>query len=177
MNIISNSEAKLNKEIVYNPKENISSEIYLQAPSNKNNSNVDKAIISDEARKLMADNENSDISSKTLNESKEILKDLKELSTQKNDVYGVYIKCLQISSRIINGDNVPAEDIQFLAEKEPKLFTDSILLRQEKRNPKDYDSLLEDEDLVSTDENIPLESLEDLNIDISVDSEWKYIYC
>jgi hypothetical protein len=36
-----------------------------------------------------------------------MLKDLKKLANQKDSVYSGLIKCLQISARIINGDNVP----------------------------------------------------------------------
>ena len=54
-------------------------------------------------------------------------------------------KCLVIALRIISGDKVPAEDYRFLAENEPKLYSQSITLRMAKKDPEEHDRLSEDE--------------------------------
>ena len=62
------------------------------------------------------------------------------------DSFQEYIQCLTIASRIIAGDNVPVSDQQFLQEKEPDLFFKASMLRQKKSDPKDYDSVLSDDE-------------------------------
>ena len=171
MDIKRNPGVKINLEILYKPNKNLPRKESLAMSSEEKQTNADTIIISDEAKKIIADKDNSESDNKTLREANEMLKDLKEMANQKDDIYGVYIKCLEISSRIIKGDNVPPKDIQFLAENEPKLFSDSILLRQEKSNPKDYDSLLEDEDVDSTVEDTSQESLAELNVNVSLKSD------
>ena len=55
-------------------------------------------------------------------------------------------KCLIIARRIISGDEVPREDYRFLAENEPALYKQAILMRQHKEDPEEYDRLSEDEE-------------------------------
>lgn len=56
-------------------------------------------------------------------------------------------KCLTIAMRISSGDNVPASDIQFLQDHNPELFMQAMSLRVLKKDPEDYDSVLDgDED-------------------------------
>jgi hypothetical protein len=55
------------------------------------------------------------------------------------------IRCLQIAMRIMSGDNVPIEDERYLAEKDIKLYNQAKTLRIEKKDPKECDSLLEEE--------------------------------
>ena len=61
------------------------------------------------------------------------------------DAYRDLVKCVQIFSRIAGGDNVPQKDEDFLLEKEPEMFMKAHLLRQNKENPTDYDTLIEEE--------------------------------
>lgn len=56
------------------------------------------------------------------------------------------LKCLQIASRILAGDRVPPEDSRFLLENDPKLYQMAVTGRLPKEDPKEYDSLLDDED-------------------------------
>jgi len=59
----------------------------------------------------------------------------------------IIIKCLQIAMRIINGDEVPREDHEFLAKHNPELYAEAILRRMPKEDPHKYDRLSEDEKL------------------------------
>ena len=109
--------------------------------------NKDKVFISDEAKKLLDEEE---LIKKYITENetemfKDMLKQIKESSNRSNNPYSAMIKCIQISTRIINGDKVPIKDEQFLMENEPKMYTSAIMLRQHKESPKKHDSLLEDE--------------------------------
>ena len=55
-------------------------------------------------------------------------------------------KCRIIASRIIKGDKVPPQDEKFLMESDPEGYKLALACRQPKRNPKKWDSILEDED-------------------------------
>ncbi|MCL2845998.1 MAG: hypothetical protein FWE23_11230 [Chitinivibrionia bacterium] len=57
-------------------------------------------------------------------------------------------KALIIAMRIMRGDNVPKKDEDFLFEHNPELYMKAIKIRAmtENQNPKDYDSLFEDEE-------------------------------
>ncbi|MBQ8147483.1 MAG: hypothetical protein IJ040_01700 [Lachnospiraceae bacterium] len=54
-------------------------------------------------------------------------------------------KCLTIALRITNGDNVPPSDIQFLQEHNQELFMQAMSMRMPKKDPEDYESILEEE--------------------------------
>ena|GEM_PF-4492368 len=62
------------------------------------------------------------------------------------DSFEVYSKCLTIASRISRGDSVPLKDMKYLAEHEPDMFKQAILLRVPNDHPKKHKSVLEDED-------------------------------
>lgn len=108
----------------------------------------DKVIISAEAKKILEEQkliekDNKDMEAEMF---KDMLKQVKESSNPKNNPYSAMIKCIEIATRIINGDKVPGKDEQFLMEHEPKMYTSAVMLRQQKESPKKHDSLLEDED-------------------------------
>ncbi|MBO6228962.1 MAG: hypothetical protein J6O50_00215 [Ruminiclostridium sp.] len=62
------------------------------------------------------------------------------------DMYKAFAKCLKIASRISRGDIVPAKDMKYLAEHEPDLYKQAILLRMPNPKPKKHKSLVDDED-------------------------------
>lgn len=62
------------------------------------------------------------------------------------DMYKAFAKCLKIASRISRGDIVPPKDMKYLAEHEPDLYKQAILLRMPNPKPKKHKSLIEDED-------------------------------
>lgn len=60
--------------------------------------------------------------------------------------FKVYSRCLTIASRIARGDSVPMKDMKYLAEHEPDMFKQAILLRVPNDHPKKHKSVLEDEE-------------------------------
>ncbi len=60
--------------------------------------------------------------------------------------FDILLKCIKISSRIINGDNVPAKDHQLLLENYPKLYSVAMSARQEKDNPENHKSVVSKEE-------------------------------
>lgn len=57
----------------------------------------------------------------------------------------ILITCLEISRRIISGDNVPYKDHKFLMDHDPTLYFKSISMRIPKENPYDYKRLSKDD--------------------------------
>ena len=56
------------------------------------------------------------------------------------------LKCQKIAARIMAGDKVPPEDEKYLMDNDPESYKLAIALRKPKEDPKEYDSVLEDED-------------------------------
>ena len=65
-------------------------------------------------------------------------------------------KCQRIAARIQAGDKVPPEDERYLMDHDAQSYQMALALRQPKRNPKKWDTLLEKEDY----ENGSTESIE-----------------
>lgn len=57
----------------------------------------------------------------------------------------VMAKCMRISIRIVQGDNVPPQDDKYLAEHNPELHMRSWMMRIPKADPEDHDSILDEE--------------------------------
>lgn len=55
-------------------------------------------------------------------------------------------KCRKIASRIMKGDKVPPQDEQFLMEADPDGYKLAIACRVPKEKPKEWESVLEEED-------------------------------
>ncbi|MCR4779688.1 MAG: hypothetical protein K5876_01190 [Ruminiclostridium sp.] len=60
--------------------------------------------------------------------------------------FKIYSRCLKIASRIARGDSVPMKDMKYLAEHEPDMFKQAILLRVPNDHPKKHKSVLDDEE-------------------------------
>ena len=88
----------------------------------------------------------SDEKDSSLEQGLSILKQAKKESTQKESELSKQIKCMKIAARIMNGDNVPLKDRKFLAENAPEMLEKAMLLRRVNEDPKDYDSIVEDEE-------------------------------
>ncbi len=75
----------------------------------------------------------------------------RELASSKNQIesiqktFDILLTCLKISSRIINGDNVPAKDHKLLLENYPEIYSVAMSARKEKENPENHDSLIDKE--------------------------------
>lgn len=107
----------------------------IKDENNQTKETMDTLSLSDEAKKILADAEAvKDIAQQLETSTKAELGPLDDL-----------IKCMQIASRIIKGDKVPQADVNFLIEKNPKMYTSAVLMKQENKDPKKHESLLEDE--------------------------------
>lgn len=53
--------------------------------------------------------------------------------------------CLKIATRIQKGDKVPLKDLKYLRDADPKAYMMAIATRQEKRHPKEWKSVLDEE--------------------------------
>ena len=58
----------------------------------------------------------------------------------------VIAKCMRIAMRIVQGDNVPPKDDEYLAEHDPELHMRAWMMRVPKADPKNHDSEFEDEE-------------------------------
>lgn len=66
---------------------------------------------------------------------KKMDKDLKKLD-----------KCQKIYARVVKGDKVPPEDLQYLERCDPEGFKLALAMRRPNRHPKEWKSELDDED-------------------------------
>lgn len=110
---------------------------------------ADIAEISDEARRGQDDFQ------RMLDELRERYRTLREgliqareTSSGMAEAMKEKIICLRIAMRIMSGGKVPLKDRRYLMEKDPELYKQAICLRVEKKNPKKYDRLSEDEEKV-----------------------------
>lgn len=55
-------------------------------------------------------------------------------------------KCRKIASRIMKGDKVPPQDEQFLMEADPEGYKLALVCRAPKEKPKEWESVLEEEE-------------------------------
>lgn len=55
-------------------------------------------------------------------------------------------KCITIAIRLMNGDKIPSQDVQYLQKNNSELYQRAMLMRQQKKDPDEYDSVLDEED-------------------------------
>ena len=84
---------------------------------------------------------------------KEQLEASKKQAEAVEEGFVVFGKCLRIAMRISSGDIVPQKDIEFLGEHEPEMLKQAILLRRPNAEPKEWESILDEEDMENTDES------------------------
>ncbi len=70
----------------------------------------------------------------------------KKSSENKDYGFESFSKCLTIASRISKGDIVPAKDIQYLAEHEPDMYRQALLMRVPNPKPKKYKSIIDEDE-------------------------------
>ena len=81
------------------------------------------------------------------------LESAKEQGEAIEDSFSTFSKCMTIAHRITKGDRVPMKDMKYLAEHEPDLYKQAIMMRQPNPKPKEHKSVLEEEDeQISTEE-------------------------
>lgn len=55
-------------------------------------------------------------------------------------------KCQKIAARIMRGDRVPPEDLEYLMNNDPEGYKLAMAMRRIKRDPEDCESVLDEED-------------------------------
>lgn len=58
----------------------------------------------------------------------------------------VMLRCQKIAARIMRGDKVPPQDEQYLMQNDPDGYKMAIAMREPKKKPKEWDSVLEEEE-------------------------------
>lgn len=127
-----------------------------------NNAQTDKIQISKEMKEEIKRQEKLDEEQKKMEQQKNIfdnaLKDMQERMKQAEEqskrdaeMMEIYRKCLLISSRIMQGDKVPMRDEKFLMEHNIDMYSQAVNMRSlneanRKKKPKEWDSVLGDED-------------------------------
>lgn len=81
------------------------------------------------------------------------LESSKEEMEAMEESFEILSNCMKIAMRLLHGDKVPAEDIQYLMENQPDLYKMAMTMRNENDDPKEYESVLEDEDSEADSEN------------------------
>ena len=76
----------------------------------------------------------------------EMMESEKENAEAMSEGFGDMAKALEIARRIMDGDMVPQEDEKFLMEYDSELYMRVKSMARPKEDPKEYDSLLEDEE-------------------------------
>lgn len=84
-------------------------------------------------------------------EARRKLLEAKRKGSQKTDILTKSLKtlekCRKIAARIQAGDKVPPEDERYLMDHDPDGYKLALAARQPKEKPKEWDSVLEKEDL------------------------------
>lgn len=81
-----------------------------------------------------------------------LLDRLNELNGKKDELDNlgkqlkVMHKCQKIAARVMAGDKVPPEDLQYLMNNDPDGYKLAMALRRHKEDPEEHESVLDDED-------------------------------
>ncbi len=76
----------------------------------------------------------------------EMLEKANEAAEAQGEGFADLAKALEIARRILNGDIVPAQDEQFLMEFNSEIYMRVKSMAKEKDDPKEYDTLMEEEE-------------------------------
>ncbi|HZJ84541.1 MAG TPA: hypothetical protein VFD02_03190 [Syntrophomonadaceae bacterium] len=133
---------------MYNGQKNlISDQSLIEETINQPNSNsaADNVSISVAARNAAQEKDPLTPKIDDFYTAMELLKNLNETAEAREDGFTERLKCIKIALRIIRGDKVPLKDMAFLAEKEPAMYSNAILLKRSNDNPKKHKSLINEE--------------------------------
>lgn len=100
----------------------------------------------EEARKKAEEEAKRKAEEQQLEMLREELKNSKEQAEATAEGFESFGKCLTIAQRITRGDNVPMKDMKYLMEHEPDLYKQAIMMRQPNDDPKNYKSVLDEDD-------------------------------
>lgn len=64
-------------------------------------------------------------------------------------------KCQKIYARVVNGDKVPPEDLRYLEENDPEGYKMALAMRKPNKHPKEWKSVLDEEDKSASSEGTP----------------------
>ncbi len=148
--IILKSGANIN--IPNDSKNFTSSQSPLEESINKPNFNrdTDAVFISGAARNVSQEQKSLATRIERFQTAMKLLDNLNETTEGREDGFSERLKCIKIALRIIKGDKVPLKDMVFLAEKEPGMYSNAILLKENNENPKKHKSIIGDEDSKAT---------------------------
>jgi len=62
------------------------------------------------------------------------------------DTARTQLLCMEIARRITAGDKVPQQDVSYLIKHDPDLYGRAMSMRIQKKDPEEYESLLEDDE-------------------------------
>lgn len=93
------------------------------------------AYLEEQNRQRLEQLERKDESSAKEQMLKKMEKDLKKMD-----------KCQKIYARVVSGDKVPPEDLQYLERCDPEGFKLALALRRPSKHPREWESELDDED-------------------------------
>ncbi len=146
MNIINISRIKSQQYMNLKDSKNKTPKDDSDILNSENMIKEDQLTISEEAKETIKEKRDSMIDE--LDENFHLIEHFKEemkAFNEEENPYSVELKCLLISLRIINGDEVPQKDKNFLMEHKPEMYGNAILLRKINSEPKKHKSLLEDD--------------------------------
>ena len=86
------------------------------------------------------------------------LENSKKEAEAMEDMFEAFAKCIKIAARITKGDIVPMKDMKFLAEHEPDMYKQAILMRMPNDHPKKHKSLINDEEEETADNDMSAEN-------------------
>ena len=84
----------------------------------------------------------------------------RQRSKEGTDSARVMSKCMLIASRLTSGDKVPLKDERFLQKHDMKLYLQAMKMRIPKQEPKEWDSITDDEEEQADELNIVGENTE-----------------
>ena len=76
----------------------------------------------------------------------ERLEEMRKQSQASSEFYETQRKCMLIAMRIMQGDNVPHEDIAYLVENAPEMYAKAIIMRIQKEDPEDHERVSEEKE-------------------------------
>lgn len=84
----------------------------------------------------------------------------RERSKEGADSARIMSKCMLIASRLTSGDKVPLKDERFLQKHDMKLYLQAMKMRIPKQEPREWDSISDDEEEPADELNIGGENAE-----------------
>lgn len=117
----------------------------VEESGNEDMKTAEEVVQSDLERKQQKLSEKQDIQQQ-LEDMRRQLENSRKEAEAMEDEFEIFSKCMKIAARIQRGDIVPMKDMKYLAEHDPDMYKQAILLRIPNDHPKKHKSIIEDED-------------------------------